>query len=91
MTGIATARTPMSAAEVISAMVERRISVVCCLDGKLWTASADIKGDRDHNRKRTIRSETAIASTPLIAIERLVAKLGIQQPKQTELWEVTNG
>jgi hypothetical protein len=75
----------MTAAECWLEVAARCISVVPALDGKLWCASADIKGDRDHNRKRAIRSETVIAATPLLAVEQLVAKLG-SQAEQQQLW-----
>ena len=83
----ATTRPQLTAGQCWLEVAARRISVVPALDGKLWCASADINGTSDHNRKRAVRSESSIASTPLRAVEQLVAKLG-SQAEQVSLWEM---
>jgi hypothetical protein len=66
-TATATTRGQLTADEAFAVITARRISITPALDGPLWVAMADIKGDRDHNRSRAIRSESAISSSPLRA------------------------
>ena len=43
-----------------------------------WVAEVWINGDRDHNRKRPVRAVNATASTPIAAVELLVASLNAE-------------
>ena len=72
-------------AEAMRAVVERCISLTCCLDGKLWAASVEVKGS-GANRKRNLRSVSAIASTPTVAVEQLCAKLD-GEPQAREMFD----
>lgn len=53
----------MTAADLLREVETRQISLTPVFDGKLWSASVDIKGS-GHNRKRALRSVSAQASTP---------------------------
>ena len=72
-------------AEAMCVVVERRISLTCCLDGRLWAASVEVKGS-GANRKRNLRSVSAIASTPTVAVEQLCAKLDAE-PQAQEMFD----
>jgi hypothetical protein len=47
-----------------------------------------LKGD-GHNRHRSIRSITAAASTPIGAVDALVAKLDADAIEQQQIWGET--
>jgi hypothetical protein len=75
----------LTASEVLHQIATRRIGLTCCLDGKLWVASVDIKGNGVATKKRVVQSVSAIASTPIQAVCDLVAKLdasGINQQEE---------
>jgi hypothetical protein len=81
----ATAFPPMTAAEVLRRIAERNVSLVPIFDGKLWAASVDVKGS-GRNRKRALSSVSAIATTPVAAVNALVEKLE-GQPQEREMFE----
>jgi len=82
---VSTADEDRRLAEAMRVIVERHISLTCCLDGKLWAASVEVKGS-GANRKRNLRSVSAIASTPTVAVEQLCAKLD-GEPQAREMFE----
>jgi hypothetical protein len=59
-------------AEAMRQISERGISLTPALG--LWVASIDIKGE-GHNRKRALKSVSAIGATPAAAVNALVEKL----------------
>lgn len=65
----------LTAADAWRAVIERRISLTPAFDGKVWSASTDVKGSSRHNHKRAVRSVSAVASSPIGAIKELVQKL----------------
>jgi len=65
----------MTAAEAWQEVVKRRISLTPIIDGLIWSASADVRGETLTTRKRTLRSVSATSSAPIAAIEKLVEKL----------------
>jgi hypothetical protein len=77
---------PMTAAEVLRQIAARRVSLTCVFDGKLWIASVE----RVKNRKRFTKADmevvSAIAPTPVAAVNALVEKLE-GQPQEREMFE----
>lgn len=63
----------MNASDAWREVATRKISLTPALG--FWVASVDQNGDRPHNRKRAVRSVSAVSSTPIAAIRDLVAKL----------------
>lgn len=72
MTGTAQARQELSAGAVLAAIETYRICLIPGLE--IWQASADVLGER-HNKKRAVRSVSAIDSTCMGAVSRLMALL----------------
>jgi hypothetical protein len=65
----------MTAAEAWQEVVKRRIALTPIIDGRLWSASADVRGETRTTRKRAVRSVSATSSAPIAAVESLCAKL----------------
>lgn len=76
ITGTATApaRRMLTASEAFLEMESRGISLVPICNGVLWAASVDVVGT-GHNRKRALRSVSALGPDGLTAVNRLVWKL----------------
>lgn len=70
-----TMSTAISAADAWREVVRRGISLTRCLDGNLWAASVELKGDSRATRKRNVKAVSATASSPIGAIRELIAKL----------------
>lgn len=64
------------------AIIERRISLTPAFDGRIWSASVDVKGSSRHNQKRAVRSVSATAASPIGAIRLLVEKLDAEAEPQ---------
>src|SRR5262245_41158702 len=69
-------------AEAMRQIAERGISLTPALG--LWVASIDIKGE-GHNRKRALKSVSAIGTTPASAVNALVEKLD-GEPQTREMF-----
>jgi hypothetical protein len=76
----------MTAAEAWQEVVKRRIALTPIIDGRLWSASADLRGETLTTRKRVIRSISATSSAPIAAVESLCAKLDAEA-QQRALFE----
>jgi hypothetical protein len=70
-----TRRSMLTAAEAFAEIAARRICLTPAFDGRLWCAGVEVHGDSPHSRSRALRSVLAIATSPLCAIELLMAKL----------------
>jgi hypothetical protein len=70
-----TATQPMTAADAWREVVQRGISLTRGLDGRVWAASIELKGDTRATRKRNVKAVSATASSPIGAIRELIAKL----------------
>lgn len=80
-TATVTTRRLMTAAECWREVATRKISLTPALG--LWIAEVWINGGRDHNRKRPVRSVSAIALSPIGAVAALVAKLNAEARELT--------
>jgi hypothetical protein len=64
----------LSAAEAWREVARRRIGLTCALDGRFWIASVEVKGS-GHNAARSLRSVSAVATSPQVAVQALIEKL----------------
>jgi hypothetical protein len=60
--------------------------IIAALDGRVWVASVEVKGDGVATKKRAVRSVSATASSPIGAIRSLIAKLD-GAPRETADFE----
>jgi hypothetical protein len=79
----------MTASQAFTEIAKRGIALVPAFDGQVWMASVDEKGDTVASKKRKVRSISATDSTPIGAVEALLATLN-QQPQpqafEDEFW-----
>lgn len=62
----------MTAADAWHEVAARRISITPALG--LWVACVEVKGS-GHNRKRALRSVSAVATSPIGAIRALIERI----------------
>ena len=79
MTATAQILSPLDAWREIAA---RNISLTPVFDGRIWIASVDQCGE-GHNRKRALRSVSAMAATPLAAIQALIETLDAERAQES--------
>jgi hypothetical protein len=72
---LTTTQPKLTAVEAFAEIATRRICLTPAFDGRLWRAGVEVHGDSPHSRSRALRSVSAIATSPLCAIELLMAKL----------------
>jgi hypothetical protein len=73
--------TTLTAADVLVAIATRRIAVTPVFDGAIWSASIEIRGESDHNRRRILRTVSATGPSPMAAVAALIAKLEGEQAR----------
>jgi len=79
----------LPAREAFIRIKQYKIALVSTLDGRIWLAGVEIKGEGRHNKARGVRSVSAQAASPLLAIELLIERLD-SEANQNQ-WELMYG